>query len=183
MIKYAILGHLNYTPMFGYELMQSMESSTKNFWHCKLSQIYMTLKLLESEKKLKSEIEGQENKPDRKRYSITKLGKADLQNWLENPITEIVLNKDELLLKLFFSANMKKENLLQELELHLKLHSEKLNHYVQVSKKQIKDSAKDYPHFKKDAILWEATRRMGELNEKASIEWLKETISVIKKKF
>lgn len=183
MIKYAILGHLNYTPMFGYELKQSMESSTKHFWHCKLSQIYMTLKALESEKKLKSEIEGREDKPDRKRYSITKLGKADLQNWLENPITEIALNKDELLLKFFFSATVQKEKLIQELELHLKLHKEKLNHYLKISKKQIQDSAKQYPQFKKDTILWEATRRMGELYERATIEWLKETISMIKKKF
>ncbi len=67
--------------------------------------------------------------------------------------------------------------------MHLKLHSEKLNHYLKISKKQIQDSAKHYPQFKKDAILWEATRRMGELYERATITWLEETISIIKKKF
>lgn len=183
MLKYAILGHLNYTPMFGYELKQSMESSTKYFWHCKLSQIYMTLKVLESEKKVKSSIEGQDSRPDRKRYSITKLGKQDLQAWLENPIAEISEKKDELLLKLYFSASLDKERMLSELELHLKLHSKRLETYVTVSKKQIEHSAKEYPQFKKDSLLWEATRRMGELSERATIEWLKETISIIQKKF
>ena len=44
MLKYVLLGFLNYTPMTGYELKQFMDESTANFWHAKQSQIYTTLK-------------------------------------------------------------------------------------------------------------------------------------------
>jgi DNA-binding PadR family transcriptional regulator len=182
MLKYAILGYLNYKPMFGYELKQAMDESTGFFWHSKLSQIYMTLKTLEKEKKLNSEIENQEDKPDRKRYSITDTGKMDLRDWLEKPHNKIPQNKDELLLKLFFSANINKLDLIRELQLHRKLHVEQLDTYLHVTTKVIKDTKKQNPSYTKDAILWEATRRMGELYEKAYIEWIDETIHTIKSK-
>lgn len=44
----------------------------------------MTLKSLEKAKEVKSEIENQDDKPDRKRYTITKTGIQDLRAWLEN---------------------------------------------------------------------------------------------------
>lgn len=182
MLKYAILGYLNYKPMFGYELKQAMDGSTSYFWHCKLSQIYMTLKSLEQEKKLSSEIENQEDKPDRKRYSITPSGQKDLQAWLDKPLTDIPQNKDELLLKLFFSAKADKKDLLQELHLHRKLHLAQLNTYLHVTRKVIADSAIENPSCARDSILWEATRRMGELYEKAYIEWIDETIQTIESK-
>jgi PadR family transcriptional regulator AphA len=182
MLKYAILGYLNYRPMFGYKLKQAMDGSTSYFWHCKLSQIYMTLKSLEKEKKLTSEIENQEDKPDRKRYSITSAGKKDLQTWLEKPLTEIPQNKDELLLKLFFSANTDKKDLLQELHLQKKLHQEQLNTYLHVTTKVIAEAALENPACARDAILWEATRRMGELYEKAYLQWIEETIQTIESK-
>ncbi|MBK6604960.1 MAG: hypothetical protein IPG24_05610 [Leptospiraceae bacterium] len=38
------------------------------------------------------------------------------------------------------------------------------------------------PACARDLILWEATRRMGELYEKAYLEWLEETIHTIESK-
>jgi PadR family transcriptional regulator, regulatory protein AphA len=182
MLKYAILGYLNYQPMFGYELKQALDGSTSYFWHSKLSQIYMTLKTLEKEKKLTSTVENQEDKPDRKRYTITNAGKKDLQTWLEKPLTEISQNKDELLLKLFFSASLDKKDLIQELNLQRKLHLEQLNIYLHETSKVISNAALQNPSLARDTILWEATRRMGELHEKAYIEWLEETIITIESK-
>ena len=82
MLDYSILGSLNYKPMFGYELKQMMESSILFFWNAKLSQIYLTLKKLEKEKKLSSKLKNQKDKPDRRIYTITELGKKSLIEWL-----------------------------------------------------------------------------------------------------
>ena len=142
----------------------------------------MTLKSLEKEKKLTSEIENQEDKPDRKRYSITPAGKKDLKTWLEKPLTDIPQNKDELLLKLFFSASTDKKDLLHELHLQRKLHQEQLNTYLHVTTKVIADAALENPACSRDAILWDATRRMGELYEKAYLQWIDETIQTIESK-
>ena len=39
MLKFALLGVLNYQSMNGYEIKQFMDSSTGHFWFAKLSQI------------------------------------------------------------------------------------------------------------------------------------------------
>ena len=100
MLKYALLGFLNYGDKTGYELKQSMDTSTQNFWHAKQSQIYMTLKRLEQSGLVISEIEPQEGRPDRRVYTITDEGKTDLQKWLASPITTRDSRKELLLLKL-----------------------------------------------------------------------------------
>jgi PadR family transcriptional regulator AphA len=182
MLKFAILGYLNYKSMFGYELKQAMDGSIQHFWHSKLSQIYMTLKQLESDKKLKSEVENQNDKPDRKRYTITDLGRQELQEWLNQSLMEIPQNKDELLLKLFFSANVDMKNILNQLYLMRKLHSKQLDVYKIETKKIILETKKNIPTLARDAVLWEATRRMGEMYETMYIDWLDETIATIEKK-
>lgn len=183
MLEYSILGSLNYKPMFGYELKQTMESSTLFFWNAKLSQIYITLKKLEKEKKLTSKVKNQKDKPDRKIYTITELGKKSLTEWLKDPVTEFSEIKDTLLLKLYFSSKLDKNEIILNLLIQKKLHTERLKHYKEVSAQEIKNTVREYPQFKKDAILWEATRKRGEIYEKSYIQWIDETIQLIKKIF
>ena len=73
MLKYALLGFLNYDNKTGYELKQTMDRSTNHFWHAKQSQIYQTLKKLESDGLVVSHPEHQESRPDRRVYAITDL--------------------------------------------------------------------------------------------------------------
>ena len=71
MLKYVLLGFLNYRNASGYDLKQLMDVSTSNFWHAKQSQIYTTLKKLEEDGMVASHIEPQESRPNRKVYEIT----------------------------------------------------------------------------------------------------------------
>ena len=102
MLKYVLLGFLSYQSMTGYDLEQHIRSSTAHFWHARLSQVYMTLKELEAEGLVASEIQPQEKRPDRRVYSLTDAGRADLHAWLADPLTERTLAKEPLLLKIFF---------------------------------------------------------------------------------
>ncbi|WCL50857.1 PadR family transcriptional regulator [Leptospira sp. GIMC2001] len=183
MLKYAILGFLKYRPMFGYELKQAMDGSIQHFWNSKLSQIYATLKTLEAEKKLLSKIENQDDKPDRKRYTITQSGIADLDNWLATPLMTLSQTKDELLLKLFFGGSLNKSDILMDLRLMHKLHEDKLKVYQTTTKEIIQASRESHPEWKNDTLLWESTRRMGEMYEEMYIQWLNETIQNIEKKW
>ena len=92
-----------------------MDSSTGHFWYAKLSQIYMTLKTLEGDGLLISEVQPQEDRPDRRVYTITEAGRAALRRWLAEPLTEVEPTKEPLLLKLFFSAQIDKDALLTQL--------------------------------------------------------------------
>lgn len=179
MLKYALLGFLNYSSMSGYELKQYMDVSTSNFWNAKLSQIYTVLKALEEDKLITSTIHPQEDKPDKRIYTITEEGKSDLLSWLNEPQTEQTPPKNTFLLKLFFSAQTEKDNILTQLRLQRSIHQHQLDHPKNKANLFIKEVVKNNPKLKTDALFWESTRRFGELYEEMYINWLNETINIV----
>ena len=180
MLKYALLGFLNYQPRSGYDLKQLMDVSTSNFWHAKQSQIYTTLKKLEKDKLVISHIEPQENRPNRRVYEITAAGQADLGEWLSQPLMTIDPRKETLLLKLFFSAQLDPQVILTELRLQRNLHQAELEKYKSTTKDVIRQFAAS-TDMADDAQLWETTRRFGELYEEMYVRWLDETIEVLER--
>lgn len=181
MLKYALLGFLNYLDATGYDLKQLLDVSTANFWHAEQSQIYATLKKLENENLISSKIVPQENRPDRRVYSITEKGKQDLINWLNEPIGELEERKETLLLKLFFSAGSEIETLLTELHLQKSLHEKQLELY-QTSSREIIAQFRNSTGLEEDARHWELTRRFGEMFEEMYIAWLEEAIQTMEGK-
>jgi PadR family transcriptional regulator, regulatory protein AphA len=83
MIKFILLGFLNYQPMTGYELKQAIDSSTSHFWHAHHSQIYTTLRQMEQEGLVTSVYIQEESQPNRRVYTISDVGKQALSDWLE----------------------------------------------------------------------------------------------------
>ncbi len=183
MLKYALLGFLNYYPMTGYDLKQAMDRSTTYFWHAKLSQIYTTLKTLEEEGCVASTLEAQQERPDRRVYAITPQGKQELQRWLAQPETELSPKKETLVLKLFFSAQLDRQAILTQLRLQRDLHHQQMVYYRGVGSQSIQRAAAEHPELAKDAVLWEATRHFGEMYEELYIRWLEETIKLVEKQF
>lgn len=183
MLEYIVLGTLNYSPMTGYELKQFIDSSTNHFWHAKQSQIYRTLKRLEEQNRVISEVEAQDGRPDRRVYNITEAGQAALQQWLAQPLTEVEQTKSVMLLKLFFSAQIGKEAIVTQLRLQRMLHQQQLAVYANESPALIAETAVNMPQLANDTLLWDATRRFGELYEAMIIAWLDETINRIETEF
>ncbi len=183
MLKYTLLGFLNYLPLTGYELKQRMDSSTTHFWHAKLSQIYVTLKALEEEGLVASSVEEQAERPDKRIYTITPAGQGELRRWLAQPETELSPKKETLVLKLFFSAQLDRETILTQLRLQRDLHRQQEAYYRDVSTQVIRQAAADFPMLGKDAVLWEATRRFGEAYEALYGRWLDECIQLIETQF
>jgi PadR family transcriptional regulator AphA len=178
MLKYALLGFLNYQPHSGYDLKQLMDVSTSNFWHAKQSQIYTTLKKLEKDGLVISHIEPQESRPNRRVYEITETGQANLREWLSLPLMTIEPRKETILLKLFFSAQINPQAILTELRLQRNLHQAELEKYQTTTKDVIRQFAAS-TDMADDAQLWEATRRFGELYEEMYVRWLGQTIEVL----
>lgn len=181
MLKYALLGSLRYESATGYDLKQFMDTSTASFWHAKLSQIYVTLKALEQAGLVTSDVQEQANRPDRRVYTITDLGKHELDQWLQDPQVELRQLKDPFLLKLFFSARVDKENLLVQLRLQRDLHQKLLNEYQTKTKVTIENVRQNVPQLKQDTLFWGLTLRSGELIEEATIRWLDEAIETLDK--
>ncbi len=183
MLKYVLLGFLNYQPMSGYDLSTWMEASTDNFWHAKLSQIYTTLKKLEKEGLVVSHIEPQEGRPDRRVYTVTKAGQADFNGWLQTTLTEMPVKKDELLVKVFFGFPAGKEIILTQLRLQLDLHRRKLAQYQAETPEMVQHIVDKMPDIAPHTRYWELTRQFGEAYEKLYVDWLENTIAIIENDF
>lgn len=177
MLDFALLGFLSYGPMTGYELKQNMDGSTSHFWNAKLSQIYTTLKSLEKKGLVRSSLQVQEERPDKRIYTITPEGKSNLQKWLAEPLTELAPHKNALLLKLFFAAQTDKETIVSLLRLQKKLHQRQADFYRIKTRDLIQGILQQNPALKKDGIFWEAARRFGESFEEMYVKWLNETIT------
>ena len=175
MLDFALLGFLNYSPMTGYELKQNMDGSTSHFWTAKLSQIYTTLKALEKKGWTQSTIQTQEDRPDKRIYTITDEGRANLQRWLAEPLKE-TSSKNTLLLKLFFAAQTDKRTILALLHLQKNVHQHQAEYYRTETRNLIQSILQRNPDLEKDGIFWEAARRYGELFEETYVKWLDETI-------
>jgi len=183
MLKFALLGLLEYESRTGYEIKQTMDQSTGYFWHAKQSQIYTTLKKLEQEELVNSHPEPQERRPDRRVYTITESGEKALQKWLLQPVTKLDTTKQLLLLKLFFSGKLEKQVLLTQLRLIRNLHEQQAELYKIETPDFIDEITGLQPELKQDAHLWDATRRFGESYEKMYVHWLDETIAMVEAKF
>jgi len=176
MLDFALLGFLNYGPMTGYQLKQNMDGSTSHFWNAKLSQIYTTLKSLEKKSWIRSSIQKQEERPDKRIYTITAEGRSNLHKWLAEPLTELTPHKNALLVKLFFAAQTDRETILALLHLQKNLHQRQADYYRTNTRDLIQDILQRSPALEKDGRFWEATRRFGELFEETYVKWLDETI-------
>lgn len=183
MLKYALLGFLNYNSSTGYELKQRMDTSTNHFWHAKQSQIYTTLKKMEDAGLITSFLERQNSRPDRRVYTITEAGQKDLQKWLSESENGLDPVKHSLLLKLFFSAKQDKESILARLRRQRVLHEQQVDYYTSETAIVIKKIAASMPELRQDAFMWEATRRFGQLYEEMTLRWIDETIAMVEKEF
>lgn len=122
-LDYALLGFLNFGPKTGYELQRKIKNSINYFWTSTQSQIYRTLSRMENESLIVSKIHYQDDKPNKKIYSITSKGKDELIKWLSTPIN-IPNHRNPFLIQFFFSGNLEKETIKSNL-LHYKKEMEK----------------------------------------------------------
>lgn len=174
MLKFAILGFLGYSPMTGYDIKLRMDRSTTHFWHAKLSQIYTTLKSLEEDGSITSTIIEQSDRPDKRVFQITPSGRKQFSTWLEEPYTDFSPKKETLVLKMFFAAQMDPKTIHTQLQIQLDIHKKQLKYYRDDVVKDIDLAVREFPILTRDARMWEATRRFGEMYEEIYVRWIEE---------
>jgi PadR family transcriptional regulator AphA len=179
MLKNILLGFLNYGPMTGYKLKQTIDTSTSFFWHAHHSQIYTTLRQMEKEGLVSSLFKHEDDALRRRVYTLTDKGKKALNTWLDTPMTEVSQVKEDFLVRMFFSARRDPEQVMDELKEQKRLHQDMLKGY-----QQLQDSIPHYGHPKFEGIereqkFWNLTLEMGFLFEKMYLEWLDIAINSI----
>ena len=117
-LRHIILGLLAAHPMSGYDIKRAFDRSLATYWNAGNSQIYTTLKSLAALGLVSSELIVQENRPNRRLYSLTEAGEMELAAWLREDVPAR-FTKDEFLTKLFFCGHSSDELALRHLEAHL----------------------------------------------------------------
>ncbi|WP_257456516.1 PadR family transcriptional regulator [Archangium lipolyticum] len=114
--QFAILGMLCREPMSGYDLRGAIEQSVGHFWQESYGNLYPTLERMEEEGLV--ELDREEHSRGgrvRKVYRVTAKGRKALAEWLRRPVLPHV-ERNELLLKLFFGAQVGPEDSLAQVE-------------------------------------------------------------------
>lgn len=127
--SYAVLGLVErFGPVTPYQLKQVAQVSIFHFWTIPHTQIYSECARLAEAGLLDEERE--ETGRRRRVYRISEPGKAALERWREDPITDLYELRDPGLLKLFCGADPaalappQLERHQQRLELYLRLHDQ-----------------------------------------------------------
>jgi DNA-binding PadR family transcriptional regulator len=180
MLKHILLGFLNYGPMTGYELKSSMDESTMHFWHAYHSQIYTALRSLEDNGLVISAVEDADDTLKRRVYTLTESGRVELQRWLDTCMVERSAVKEELLVRVFFSAERDKQDVIDELRLQRQLHQQQLEHYQVLEKEPFRSvPPEEIERLAHHGPFWTATLRFGIAYEKSYLNWLDDTIRVL----
>jgi DNA-binding PadR family transcriptional regulator len=170
----VLLGLLTIEPMSGYDLGLTIRESIGHFWNESYGQIYPNLKKLATEGFVTSKIERQKGKPDRHVYSITRKGRERLTQWLLVP-PQPEVPRNELLLKLFFSAQVTPDIPTEYLERMVDSERGLLQRFQQVY--EAIASNRQYP----GTPYWKMAARFGQFELEAHLRWAEETLVELKK--
>lgn len=166
-LAHAILGILNIVPMTGYDLKHTVfDESVNYFWQADQAQIYRTLDRMAAAGWVKSVLEVQTERPNRKVYHITEAGQQELARWLvtdQPPVTY----REPFLIQLFFGAALSNADLLRLIEGQAACHAERLAALGGIELPPLDDPSAD-----RETVLRRLTLELGLTLERAYLEWL-----------
>ena len=159
-LKHGLLGLLKYDAMTGYELNKAFNERLGHFWQATASQICFELDKMQSKGWLISERVIQEDKPNKRVYSITQKGQEEMVNWLNKPHT-FEKRKNSMLMRVYFGSSEEKEATLRLLEVF----NEKCIQEISAAKSDDK-----------------LTALYNEIMNKARIEWVEKALNILMEK-
>ena len=182
-LKHGLLGLVSSEgSMTGYELDKFFKNSLNYFWQAKTSQIYRELNAMEGLGWLTSERVIQEEKPNKKVYTITKEGKEELLKWLLLPKLERAGEvRSPLLMRIFFAGEAGAEGREQTLKLLKECKQCGIAYLTEMNnileELNADEASGEYAsHIK----YWKITLLSGQMSAQHQIEWADKAIAVLK---
>lgn len=173
-LRYAILGLLTFRPMSGYTLKtRYFDRSIRYFWPADQAQIYRTLQALDEDGAVTSETLESESRPNRKLYTISGKGEAELREWLvqKNPPET---QKDAFLVQLYFGRMLSKEQVLAVLQSRRAEHLRRLQYF-----EAFQLPTGDTPLMRQQVLFGGLTLDFARRRERMTLEWLDACLSQV----
>lgn len=172
----ALLGLLSMRAMSGYDMRQLIPQSIGHFWNESYGQIYPALKRMTVAGLVKKATERGKGKPDRNVYSLTEEGREELQEWLKAPVEMRTVARNELLLKVFFGAQVLPAAVREHVKVQQADAEVEQARYGEIARELKKSSAND-----PQLAYWLMTLSMGRHGAGAKIAWCRETLDELEK--
>ena len=181
-LQHAILGLLSYKPTTGYDIKQIIDKNISYIWSAKLSQIYRDLGSLENKGYVTTRIEKQENRPDKKIYSVTEAGEKALQEWMIRFPNELLPPiRDDFCIRVLFGSRLPVEEIKFQLNRFIKETQARLEIYQNITKTIDKYAEEiDLPGEK---FFWGLALQKGFICEEAQLRWARECLAKLEKKY
>jgi DNA-binding PadR family transcriptional regulator len=173
-LAHAILAVLIKQPCSGYDLYKHFEGSVGFCWKASYQQIYRDLTRLEEQRFLRVQIIQQEQRPDKKVYSVTEAGKEYLTAWIVRP-AQVNTLKDDLLVKLFAGYLVPHRVIVTELEQHRQQHQQQLSTYQAIEQFYSQHSGT----FSTERCFQYITLRYGMRQETGWLNWCEEALQFL----
>ena len=175
-LEHAILGFLYYKPFSGYDLKKAFDTSVNHFWPADQSQIYRTLARLAEREWAEVEVVPQEDRPARKVYHITEVGRKELRRWLTAPLP-FKDSRHAALIQVFFAGQLSDEEILAMLQREAEPLRTALERYDRVPQKSAPFTERIGSP--RETFFWMLTLEYGVKMAQASLEWLESVIQRI----
>jgi DNA-binding PadR family transcriptional regulator len=176
-LAHAILASLDFQPMTGYDLKKFFDTSVGHFWTTTQSHIYKALNDLEGQGWVLKHTVPQEDKPNRKVYSITGAGRYELRRWLTTPLPPSPV-REAWLIQLFFSHNSTNEEITTLLEARLRNIRQILETFQHNTETDIPPETP--PGLERARALWDITRDYGAAFYEFELHWHLEMLERVK---
>ena len=182
-LKHGLLGLLSYGSMTGYDLDKAFKDSLSFFWQAQTSQIYRELNTMQQKGWLESQHVIQNEKPNKRIYSITAEGKKEFQNWLASEsalqadIADSMSVRSGFLMRVFFAGNMEPEQIALMFKAYREKSNGRMDRFGTVS-----DSIAHYGMVLNSEMhtkYWKIAALYGELFYKAGLEWAEKAIAIL----
>lgn len=171
-LRYVLLGLLAKQDLTGYDIKKLFEQEVGDFWCARHSQVYPELRKLEESGQITSYTGTVGTKLQKKYYRLAPTGEKRLQEWLVQPLGDMMPTRDEFTMKLYLIRSRKDPQLRQLFQADIRRHEERLA-YLQLRWRLLfptqEARKKDYGHA---LILQEAIQR-----ETQKLEWEKKQLT------
>ncbi|MGK8520119.1 PadR family transcriptional regulator [Nocardia asteroides] len=173
-LEHALLVSLTERAGSGYELARRFDKSIGYFWSATHQQIYRVLKRMEESGWVDGESVAQEGRPDKKVYSVSEAGRAELARWIAAP-SDSGIPRNELGVKIRAAAYGDITALRAEVARHRDQHAQRLELYRHIEKR-------DFPtpdRLAGTALHQYLVLRAGIRVESGFVEWCDEVLQAL----
>ncbi len=175
-LKNTILTSLIESEKSGYDIFRQFQNSLNYYWNASYQQIYKTLDTILEQGLVSVRTVKQEQKADKKLYSLTEKGIEELENWVHEPTSQ-QKTKNDLLVKLTLARKFGSAAIIKQLQQRLSEKENELLNYRKIERAYFTPKPSAETHIKN--VTYYLALRNGITHCEVEINWLHESIDML----